>query len=39
MRRNWVYQTWAYDAHDLGTTPGFNGDYDKALGAIPGPGR
>jgi homoserine O-acetyltransferase/O-succinyltransferase len=32
--RNWVYQTWAYDAHDLGTTPGFHGDYDKALGAI-----
>jgi homoserine O-acetyltransferase len=32
--RNWVYQTWAYDAHDLGTTPGFNGDYHEALRSI-----
>jgi homoserine O-acetyltransferase len=32
--RNWVYQTWAYDAHDLGTTPGFNGDYYQALRSI-----
>jgi homoserine O-acetyltransferase/O-succinyltransferase len=32
--RNWVYQSWAYDAHDLGATPGFGGDYAKALGAI-----
>ena len=32
--RNWVYQTWAYDAHDVGTTPGFGGDYAKALGSI-----
>ncbi|GAB7523569.1 alpha/beta fold hydrolase [Paraburkholderia sp. 2C] len=32
--RNWIYQTWAYDAHDLGTTPGFNGDYYQALRSI-----
>jgi homoserine O-acetyltransferase len=32
--RNWVYQTWAYDAHNLGTTPGFNGDYYQALRSI-----
>ena len=32
--RNWVYQTWAYDAHDVGTTPGFGGDYYKALRSI-----
>lgn len=31
---DWVYQTWAYDAHDVGTTPGFGGDYYKALRAI-----
>jgi homoserine O-acetyltransferase len=35
--RNWVYQTWAYDAHDLGTTPGFNGDYYQALRSIRAP--
>jgi homoserine O-acetyltransferase len=32
--RDWVYQTWAYDQHNLGTTPGFNGDYFKALKSI-----
>lgn len=31
---DWVYQSWAYDQHNLGTTPGFNGDYHKALKAI-----
>lgn len=31
---DWVYQTWAYDAHNVGTTPGFNGDYYKALRSI-----
>lgn len=31
---NWIYQTWAYDAHNLGTTPGMNGDYYKALRSI-----
>ena len=32
--RNWVCQTWAYDAHDIGTTPGLNGDYHQALRSI-----
>jgi homoserine O-acetyltransferase len=32
--RDWVYQSWAYDQHNLGTTPGFNGDYYKALKSI-----
>lgn len=31
---DWIYQTWAYERHDLGTTPGFNGDTLKALGSI-----
>ena len=31
---DWIYQTGAYDAHDVGTTPGMNGDYVKALRAI-----
>jgi homoserine O-acetyltransferase len=31
---DWIYQTWAYDRHDVGTTPGFNGDTVKALQAI-----
>jgi homoserine O-acetyltransferase/O-succinyltransferase len=31
---DWIYQTWAYDAHDVGSTPGMNGDYVKALRAI-----
>src|SRR5438876_2348508 len=30
---DWIYQTWAYDAHDVGTTPGMNGDYVQALRA------
>lgn len=33
---DWIYQTWAYDRHDVGTTPGMNGDYVKALRAIKG---
>ncbi len=32
--RDWVYQTWAYDQHNVGTTPGFGGDYFKALRSI-----
>lgn len=32
--RDWVYQTWAYDLHNVGTTAGFNGDYYKALKSI-----
>jgi homoserine O-acetyltransferase/O-succinyltransferase len=31
---DWIYQTWAYDRHDVGTTPGHNGDTAKALQAI-----
>jgi len=31
---DWIYQTWAYDRHDVGTTPGMNGDDVKALRAI-----
>jgi hypothetical protein len=31
---DWLYQSWAYDAHNVGTTPGFNGDYRKALRSI-----
>ena len=31
---DWIYQSWAYDRHDLGTTPGFAGDTAKALAAI-----
>src|SRR5215472_10913335 len=31
---DWIYQTWAYEKHDVGTTPGFNGDTEKALGSI-----
>ena len=32
--RDWVYQSWAYDQHNVGTTPGFNGDYEGALKSI-----
>lgn len=31
---NWIWQTWAYDRHNVGTTPGFNGDYYRALKSI-----
>jgi homoserine O-acetyltransferase/O-succinyltransferase len=31
---DWIYQTWAYDRHDVGTTPGYSGDTVKALAAI-----
>jgi homoserine O-acetyltransferase len=31
---DWIYQSWAYDQHNLGTTPGMNGDYHKALKSI-----
>jgi homoserine O-acetyltransferase len=31
---DWLAQTRAYDAHDLGGTPGFGGDTAKALAAI-----
>lgn len=31
---DWIYQTWAYDRHDVGTTPGMNGNYAAALRTI-----
>ena len=31
---DWLYQSLAYDAHDVGTTPGFGGDTQKALGSV-----
>jgi len=31
---DWIYQTWAYDRHDVGTTTGFGGDTAKALASI-----
>jgi homoserine O-acetyltransferase/O-succinyltransferase len=31
---DWIAQTWAYDRHNVGDTPGFNGDYLKALHSI-----
>jgi homoserine O-acetyltransferase len=31
---DWLYQTRAYDAHDVGTTPGHNGDIISALASI-----
>nr|WP_249128411.1 alpha/beta fold hydrolase [Bradyrhizobium lablabi] len=34
---DWVYQSWAYDAHDVGTTSGFDGDTSAALRSIKAP--
>ena len=31
---DWIYQTWAYQAHDVGTTKGFDGDTARALASI-----
>ncbi|HET7887132.1 MAG TPA: alpha/beta fold hydrolase [Bradyrhizobium sp.] len=31
---DYIYQTFAYERHDVGTTPGFNGDTAKALASI-----
>lgn len=31
---DWLYQSWAYQIHDVGTTPGFDGDTSAALAAI-----
>lgn len=31
---DWIYQTRAYDAHDVGTTPGIAGGTEGALGSI-----
>jgi len=34
---DWLYQTWAYDAHDVGGTPGFGGNTEAALASIVAP--
>ena len=34
---DWCYQTWAYDDHDVGSTPGFGGDTRRALACIRAP--
>jgi homoserine O-acetyltransferase len=31
---DWIYQSWAYDAHDVGTTPSFDGKTECALQSI-----
>ena len=31
---DWIAQTWAYDRHNIGDTPGFSGDHLKALAAV-----
>ncbi|MEA2935019.1 MAG: homoserine O-acetyltransferase/O-succinyltransferase [Variibacter sp.] len=31
---DWIYQTWAYERHDVSTTQGMNGDMVKAMRAI-----
>jgi len=31
---DWCYQTWAYDAHDVGRTPGFAGNIQPALASV-----
>ncbi len=34
---DWLYQSRAYDAHDVGSTPGFGGDTVRALQSVPVP--
>lgn len=31
---DWIYQSWAYDSHDVGATVGFDGDTARALASI-----
>jgi homoserine O-acetyltransferase len=31
---DWLYQSWAYQAHDVGASPGFDGDVGAALASI-----
>jgi homoserine O-acetyltransferase len=31
---DWLYQSWAYQAHDVGSSPGFDGDTAAALASI-----
>lgn len=35
---DWVYQSHAYDAHDVGTTPGFGGDIQAGSRNVETPG-
>ena len=32
--KDWIYQGWAYERHDVGGTPGFDGSVERALGSI-----
>ena len=34
---DFLYQSWAYDAHDVGATPGFHGDAAEALRSFTAP--
>jgi homoserine acetyltransferase len=34
---DWIYQSWAYDAHDVGTTSAFGGDTAAALRTVKAP--
>jgi homoserine O-acetyltransferase len=34
---DWIYQSWAYDAHDVGTTSAFGGDTAAALRSVKAP--
>ena len=34
---DFIYQSWAYDAHDVGCTAGFGGDTEAALASISSP--
>ena len=31
---DWLYQSWAYQEHDVGATPGFNGSLEAALASV-----
>jgi len=31
---DWLYQSWAYQEHDVGSTPGFHGEVDAALASV-----
>ncbi|HTE16666.1 MAG TPA: alpha/beta fold hydrolase [Burkholderiales bacterium] len=32
--RDWIYRSWAIQSHDIGQTPGFNGDFAAAARSI-----
>jgi homoserine O-acetyltransferase len=31
---DWLYQSWAYQEHDVGATPGFDGSLEQALASV-----